>query len=134
MALLQRDDGKLTNLSVHTEALSNAVLTLINATSNGYGVKGAWAVSTAYAVGDLVDSSQATYLCFEAHTSGETFGANSSKFILLANAAIQTTASAVDTLSGDGSTVTFTLTNNSPSGVTDVLVFVNGSLRTPSTD
>ncbi len=134
MALLQRDDGKLANLAVHAESLSNAVLTLIKATSNGYGVKGAWAADTAYAIGDLVESSQATYLCFEAHTSGLTFGANSSKFILLANAAIQTTASAVDTLSGDGSTVEFTLTNNSPSGETDVLVFVNGSLRTPTTD
>ncbi len=134
LGVIQRDDGKLRNLSVHTEALSNAVLTLIKATENGYGVKGSWAASTAYAVGDLVESSQATYLCFEAHTSGLTFGANSSKFILLANAAIQTTASAVDTLSGDGTTTTFTLTNNSPSGVTDVLVFVNGSLRTPTTD
>ncbi len=134
LALLQRDDGKLANLAVHAESLSNAVLTLIKATSNGYGVKGAWTTDTAYAIGDLVESSQATYLCFEAHQSGLTFGANSSKFILLANAAIQTTASAVDTLSGNGSTVEFTLTNNSPSGVTDVLVFVNGSLRTPTTD
>ncbi len=134
IALVQRDDGKLKNLSVHAESLSNAVLTLIKATENGYGVKGAWTADTAYAVGDLVESSQATYLCFEAHQSGLTFGANSSKFILLANAAIQTTASAVDTLSGDGTTTTFTLTNNSPSGVTDVLVFVNGSLRTPTTD
>ena len=62
MALLQRDDGKLANLAVHAESLSNAVLTLIKATSNGYGVKGAWTADTAYAIGDLVDSSQAPYL------------------------------------------------------------------------
>jgi hypothetical protein len=130
---LQRDDGLLVNKSVHAEALSTAVLALIKASANGYNVKGSWTASTAYAVGDLVEFSQATYLCFEAHTSGDTFGANSAKFILLANAAIQTTASAVDQINGDGSTQTFTLTNNAPSGVTDVLVFVNGELRTPTT-
>ena len=50
-----------------------------------------------------------------------------------ANAAIQTTASAVDTLNGTGTQTAFTLSENAPSGVTDVLVFVNGSLQTPTT-
>ena len=133
LGLLQRDDTKLANAAVHAESLSTAVLALIKATENGYGVKGAWAASTAYAIGDLVDFTQATYLCHEAHTSGSTFAANSSKFILLANAAIQSSASSVDVLSGDGATTAFTLSSNAPSGVTDVLVFVNGSLRTPTT-
>ena len=133
LSLIQRDDTKVANLAIHAEALSTAVLALIKATSNGYGVKGAWAASTAYVIGDLVESSSATYLCFEAHTSGSTFSENSAKFILLANAAIQTTASAVDTLDGDGSATAFTLSANAPSGVTDVLVFVNGSLQTPTT-
>ena len=61
LALLQRDDTKVANSSIHTEALSNAVLALIKATENGYGIKGAWAASTAYGIGDLVESSQATY-------------------------------------------------------------------------
>ena len=134
LALLQRDDTKVANNSIHTEALSTAVLALIKATENGYGVKGAWAASTAYAIGDLVESSQATYLCHTAHTSGSTFAANSSKFILLANAAIQSSASAVDVLNGDGSSTAFTLSSNTPSGVSDVLVIVNGSLQTPTTD
>ena len=133
LALLQRDDTKVANSSIHTEALSNAVLALIKATENGYGIKGSWAASTAYGIGDLVESSQATYLCHTAHTSGATFAANSSNFILLANAAIQTTASAVDTLNGTGTQTAFTLSENAPSGVTDVLVFVNGSLQTPTT-
>ena len=60
LALLQRDDTKVANSSIHTEALSNAVLALIKATENGYGVKGAWAASTAYGIGDLVESSQVT--------------------------------------------------------------------------
>lgn len=134
LAQIQRDDGKLVNLSVHTEALSTAVLALIKATSNGYSVKGSFAASTAYAVGDLVESAQATYLCFTATSGGASFQAISSNFILLANAAIQTTASAVETFNGDGSTQTFNLSQNSPSGVTDILVFVNGSLRIPTTD
>ena len=133
LAVLQRDDTKVANSSIHTEALSNAVLALIKATENGYGIKGSWAASTAYGIGDLVESSQATYLCHTAHTSGSTFAANSSNFILLANAAIQTTASAVDTLNGTGTQTAFTLSENAPSGVTDVLVFVNGSLQTPTT-
>ena len=61
LALLQRDDTKVANSSIHTEALSNAVLALIKATENGYGIKGSWAASTAYGIGDLVESSQATY-------------------------------------------------------------------------
>jgi len=133
LSLIQRDDTKVANLAIHAEALSTAVLALIKATENGYGVKGAWAASTAYVIGDLVESSQATYLCHTAHTSSSTFAANSSNFILLANAAIQTTASAVDTLDGDGSATAFTLSENTPSGVTEVLVFVNGSLQTPTT-
>jgi len=134
LGLIQRDDGELANLSVHTEALSNAVLALIKATDLGYGVKGTWVTGEAYAVGDLVDHTQATWLCFEAHTSGSTWLEYESKFILFANAAIQTTASAVDTFSGDNTTQIFTLSENAPSGVTDVLVFVNGVLRTPTTD
>ena len=48
LAALQRDDTKVANLAIHAEALSTAVLALIKATENGYGVKGAWAASTAH--------------------------------------------------------------------------------------
>jgi len=100
------------------------------------GVKGAWAASIAYGIGDLVESSQATYLCHTAHTSGSSLTAAEigSYWILLANAAILATASAVDKLNGDGSLTAFTLSENNPSGDTDVLVFVNGSLQTPTSD
>jgi len=136
LALLQRDDTTVANSSIHTEALSNAVLALIKATENGYGIKGAWAASTAYGIGDLVESSQATYLCHTAHTSGSSLTAAeiASYWSLLANAAILATASAVDKLNGDGSITAFTLSENNPSGDTDVLVFVNGSLQTPTSD
>ena len=53
LAVLQRDDTKVANLAIHAEALSTAVLALIKATSNGYGVKGAWAASTAYVIGEI---------------------------------------------------------------------------------
>ena len=136
LALLQRDDTKVANSSIHTEALSNAVLALIKATENGYGVKGAWASGEDYVVGNLVDSNQATYLCHTAHTSGGSLSTTeiANHWILLANAAILAGAQAVDTFSGDSTTQAFTLSENSPTGNTDVLVFVNGSFQTPTTD
>ena len=102
LAVLQRDDTKVANSSIHTEALSNAVLALIKATENGYGIKGSWAASTAYGIGDLVESSQATYLCHTAHTSGGSLSTTeiANHWILLANAAILAGAQAVDTFSG----------------------------------
>ncbi len=134
LSLIQRDDGKLLNASVHAEALSTAVLALIKATENGYSVRGQFAASTAYAIGDLVESSQATYLCFNATSGGATFSAIQSNFILLANAAIQATASSIDKFSGNGTSVTFNLSSNVPTGNTDVLVFVNGAYRDPGGD
>ena len=55
------------------------------------------------------------------------------KWNLLANAAIKSTASAVDKFEGDGNLVTFTLTYTYTSNL-DVLVFVNGALRNPGDD
>ena len=52
---------------------------------------------------------------------------------LLANAAISTTASAVDKYEGDGSQTVFTLQYNY-AGNTSALVFVNGALRNPGDD
>ncbi len=67
LSLIQRDDGKLANTSVHMEALSDAVKGLFIAGSN---FKGAWVTATSYAVGESVSESGTVYLCVEAHTSG----------------------------------------------------------------
>ena len=68
-----------------------------------------------------------------AHTSSANFSSDSGNWVLLANAAIDTTSSAVDQFVGTGSQTAFT-TQYSYNSVTDVLVFVNGALQTPTDD
>ena len=133
IGLIQRDDGKLRNNSVHTEAFDATSLALMNA--GEISPKGSWAASTTYAANDLVNYNASTYLCLIAHTSTPNFltDAASGKWNLLANAAIGSTASAVDKFEGNGTLVTFTLTYTYTSN-TDVLVFVNGALRNPGDD
>lgn len=69
LAQIQRDDGPLRNGLVGIDALSTAVLALINA-SNGI-VVGAWATATVYAAGtNWVSEGTGTYICAVSHTSG----------------------------------------------------------------
>lgn len=66
LGLIQRDDTKLANGSVHLDAISAAVLELMG----DWNPRGDWATATAYAVKDLVEESSTVYICVEAHTSG----------------------------------------------------------------
>lgn len=68
LAILQRDDTLLKNASVHINALSSAVLSLM--AGGGFTVRGAWLTATAYVVGDVVEQAGASYVCAVAHTSG----------------------------------------------------------------
>jgi len=131
--LIQRDDGKLANQSVHKNSFDVDALALIGV--SGYTVSGDWAASNAYAVGTLVNFNNATYLSTVAHTSGTVFATDQTagKWILLANAAINTSGSAVDKFEGTGSQTAFTL-SYTYSSTTDFLVFVNGALRNPNDD
>ena len=133
IAKIQRDDGLLANQSVHKNALDNDVLALIGL--SGFTVDGDWSASRSYTAGTLVNFNDATYLATVAHTSGTVFSTdkNAGKWILLANAAIDTSASAVDKFEGTGSQTAFTLSFTYTSN-TDVLVFVNGALRNPGDD
>jgi len=133
IALVQRDDGKLANQSVHKNSFDVDALALIGV--SGYTVSGDWAASNAYAVGTLVNFNNATYLSTIAHTSGTVFATDQTagKWILLANAAINTSGSAVDKFEGTGSQTAFTL-SYTYSSTTDFLVFVNGALRNPNDD
>lgn len=133
IGLIQRDDGKLRNNSVHTEAFDATSLALMNA--GEINPQGEWTAARAYAVNDLVNFNASTYLCLIAHTSTPNFldDQASGKWNLLANAAIGSTAAAVDKFEGNGTLVTFTLTYTYTSN-TDVLVFVNGALRNPGDD
>ena len=123
IALIQRDDGKLSNESVHKDSFDQDALTLIGL--KGYTLRGSWTATTVYAVGDLVTNNDATYVAKTAHTSSSTF--TSTNWTLIANSAIETSGASVDTHSGNGSTTEFSTTYDY-STVTDVQVFVAGAL------
>ena len=131
LALLQRDDTKLKNQIVTPESFSQDALALTKA--SGFGVRGDWAAGTVYAVNDIVNFNSATYLATVAHTAAPAFTTNSANWLLLANAAIDTTSSAVDQFVGTGSQTQFTSSFTYNSNI-DVLVFVNGALQTPVDD
>lgn len=67
LALIQRDDGKLRNQSVHPDSLSPAVRAII---AGGWALRGPWATATAYAPKDVVAQGDVLYVCVAAHTSG----------------------------------------------------------------
>lgn len=71
MALLQRDDGRQANGSVHKDAFDSTALALIaGSTGTGWNPKGSWLTGTAYARLDMVANGTTTYVCITGHTSG----------------------------------------------------------------
>ena len=117
LAVIQRDDGKLRNQSVHPESIANATLTLLN---SDIVIRGAWVTATAYAQNDVVTNSSNAYLCLIAHTSG-TFATDLSnaKWALLTQQG----------LAPDGSTVP---SANLPMGGFKFTGLGNGAARTDS--
>src|SRR3546814_15241642 len=69
LALVQRDDGKLRNASVHPDALDSSTLLLLG--SDRWTPRGAWAAATVYAIGDMVESGDGPYVATAAHLSGD---------------------------------------------------------------
>lgn len=69
LALIQRDDGRLKDLSVEVHTLSPDVLNLMG----GFNLRGLWAPSTAYAAKDIASNGAYTYVCKTPHTSGGSF-------------------------------------------------------------
>lgn len=69
---VRRADGSLQNGIVTADSLDESALTLIG--SEGFNVRGVWATSTLYAVGDVVRNTSGatttTYVCAVLHTSG----------------------------------------------------------------
>ena len=128
IALIQRDDGKIKNESIHKDAFDQDALALIGASGSGFNVKGDWAASTAYVAGDLVNNNDATYLtAVTSFTSASTFTADASNWTLIANSAISTSGASVNMASGDGSNKVFT-TQYKYTAVTDIQVFISGVL------
>lgn len=68
MALIQRDDGDLSNASVGLDQLDADVRALF--AIDGGSVRGAWVTATAYVKGDLVTQTGVAYVCVVAHTAG----------------------------------------------------------------
>lgn len=69
LALIQRDDGKLRNASVHPDAFDGASLLLMG--SKTWVPRGAWTTSTIYAIGDMVENGDGTFVSTVAHLSGD---------------------------------------------------------------
>ena len=132
IAKIQRDDGKLGNASVHKDAFDQAALALIN---SDFTPRGDWVAAREYAVNDAVDFNGSTYVATVAHTSSAAFATDDAadRWILIANAAISGTGSAVDKFEGDGNTTQFTLSYNYTTE-TAIQVFVNGELLNPVDD
>jgi len=76
LAQIQRDDLKLANLSVHPDALSYDVRSIL--ALQGGNVRGAWAGATSYAVKDVVTAPDTgvTYIAVDAHDSTGDFNAD----------------------------------------------------------
>ena len=88
-----------------------------------------YSLANTYAVGDLVNNNDATYLTVTAHTTGSNFAGDLSTYwTLIANSAISTSSASVNTASGDGSNKVFT-TTYAYTAVGDIQVFVNGALQ-----
>lgn len=69
LTLVQRDDGRLKDLTVEIHTISAEVLNLMG----GFNLRGLWAAGTAYAVKDIASNGAYTYVCKTAHTSGGSF-------------------------------------------------------------
>lgn len=74
LALIQRDDGLLRNLSVHLESLAGPVRLLL--ASGAFSIDpddASWVTGTVYPTGRIVADSAAAYLCLITHTAGPSF-------------------------------------------------------------
>jgi hypothetical protein len=100
LAQIQRDDGRLANMSVHPDAFdtNSRLLMATDSTFNG-----AWVTATAYTIGQSVSNSGIVYLCAVAHTSG-TFATDlaASKWIQLSTSASALTAGRIPLVSTAG--------------------------------
>jgi hypothetical protein len=69
LQLIQRDDGRLKDVTVEVHTLSPEVLNLIG----GYNLRGAWLSNTEYLVNDVVTQDTYLYACKTSHNSGSVF-------------------------------------------------------------
>jgi hypothetical protein len=121
---IQRDDGKIRNGVVTTEALSGDVKSLfISSGANPI----TWSAGIEIKVGDLVSnppSSPGTYLCIIAHTSSNLFTSDLNKWALIAAPPVVGVLF-TNTFTGNGSSTVFTLTQV-PASKDNTQLFIDG--------
>jgi len=70
LALIQRDDTKIANSSVHADALDTSAQTLV---SGDWAPRGDWVTATVYAIGDVIENGGISYVANTAHTAAAAF-------------------------------------------------------------
>ncbi len=125
VAEIQRDDGKLKNLSVHADALSSSVRAMIASGQAGE-PKGDWAVDTSYVATDLVSSGNATYIAVSDHVAGADFATDlaAGKWLLLSSGADLTLGTYFEYFTGTGSAQVLTLSQDFGTNELAVEVYV----------
>lgn len=126
---IQRDDGKLRNLSVHPDALSEAVRALV--LLQGADMRGGWLPATDYRVGDVLQAPNGdTVIAHTAHTSGVDWEADYPRYWLLIEGAGLTRVRYWEFV-GDGVTTEFLIPGADVSDPTFYDVVVGGVLQSP---
>lgn len=136
LALIQRDDGRLNDLTVEIRTLSQDVLTLMG----GFNLRGLWAEGETYAVNDICSSGAYTYCCTAAHTAGPSidltkwiqFGFTSGADAAQAAAAAQTSATSA-AASASTATSAATSASNSASSASGSAVSASSSASAATT-
>ncbi len=99
LALIQRDDTKLANQSVHPDTFNSASLTLI---ASEFTPRGEWVTATVYAIGDIVEvGATGSYVAVLAHVAGAVFTTDKSagKWISLSGTTLSQLAAATSAAS-----------------------------------
>lgn len=97
---IQRDDGKLANLSVHADALSSAVRALIAIQGE---IQGQWVTDTVYGLGDVIEGPDGiTYLSTVEHVANASFAVdkNAGRWIPIDSGKSLDTALRADVIDG----------------------------------
>lgn len=119
LALIQRDDGRLADLTVEVRTLSQDVITLMG----GFNLRGLWAEGETYAVNDICSSGAYTYCCTAAHTAGPSidltkwiqFGFTSGADAAQAAAAAQTSANSAAASASTATSAAMSASNSASS-------------------